>query len=230
MMLLTAIFLISVSQSRNTLESKWVTASGRYFAMDATPEEGKKHALDNARAEAIKLAVGVNLHKELFRNTGELMKGNETEVYFDTFSKLSRSTAAGRILKEEVQCAVSIENELPLYTVTLRALVAKEKGSPDPAFKVELSLRNPVLIDRGDLSKNDEMQFKMTVTQHCYLYIFNLLSNDSVQLILPNTILRNNLFSPEKKSRTLSGTSGQWDCILQVLYPRDCQGQQKRFM
>jgi len=102
---------------------------------------------------------------------------------------------------EESQCTVTNENNIPVYTVTLRALVAEEKGSPDHAFKFEVSLRNPVLLDRGNPLKYDELLFKITATQHCYLYVFNLLSNDTVLLILPNKYLRNNIFTTEKKEK-----------------------------
>lgn len=182
-------------------EVKWVTTSGRYIGSDVTPDEGKHRALDIARSEAIKQVVGVKVDEELFRHKGELMKGKKTEEYFDSFATLSRSTAVGRILNEEVQFAASIENDILVYKVTLRALVAEEKGTTDPTFKVAITLRNPVLFDRGDAVKNDEMLFTISATQLCYLYIFNLLSNDTVQLILPNKYLRNNLFDHEKKEQ-----------------------------
>jgi hypothetical protein len=175
-------------------EGTWITTSGRFVGVSVTPEEGKNHALDIARSEAIKQVVGVKVSEELFRNVGELITGKETEEYFDTFSKLSRTTAVGRILKEDVQYTVTIENEYPVYKASLKAFVAEEKGTPDPAFKAEVTLRNPVLLDRGDPSKNDELHFTIHASCDCYLYIFNLLSNDSVQLILPNRHLRNNLF------------------------------------
>ncbi|MGD0037105.1 MAG: DUF4384 domain-containing protein [Bacteroidota bacterium] len=201
-------------------EGKWTITTGRYIGTDVTPDEGKKHALDIARAEAIKQVVGVKVSEELFRNVGELMNGKETEEYFDTFSKLSRSTAVGRILKEQVQYITTIENELPVYKVTLRALVAEEEGTPDPTFKVELSLRNPLLFDRGDVSKNDGLQFKIIATQHCYLYVFNLLSNDTVQLILPNKLVRNNLFDIEKKVQDYERDIRQMEMRFTVGLPK----------
>jgi hypothetical protein len=195
------LFILLLGQLLFAQEGKWVTTSGRYVGTNVTPDEGKKHALDIARAEAIKQAVGVKVSEELFRNVGELIKGKETEEYFDTFSKLSRSTTVGRILKEEIQYTTTIESEIPIYKATLNAIVTEEKGTPDPTFKVEVSLQNPVLLDRGDPSKNDELHYKINATRDCYLYIFNLLSNDSVQLILPNKYLRDNIFNVENKEQ-----------------------------
>jgi hypothetical protein len=201
-------------------DATWVTTSGRYVGNDVTPDEGKHRALDIARGEAIKQAVGVKVQEEVFRNMGELMKGKQTEEYFDTFAKLSRSTAVGRILKEEVHYATEVEKDIPVYMVSLSALVAEEKGIPDPAFHVEVTLGNPVLLDRGDALKNDELLFKITATQHCYLYVFNLLSNDTVDLILPNKFLRNNLFDSEKKEQDYERDIRQMGIRFIVVLPK----------
>ena len=182
-------------------EATWISTTGSYVGTDVTPGEGKHRALDIARGEAIKQVVGVKVQEELFRSLGELIKGKETEEYFDTFAKLCRSTAAGRILQEEVTYRTVVQKDVPVYMADLKALVAGEKGSPDPSFKIEVLLNAPILMDRGDPSKNEEVRFTISSTQPCYLYVFNLLSNDTVQMILPNRFLKHNRYEPGKQEQ-----------------------------
>jgi hypothetical protein len=57
--------------------------------------------------------------------------------------------------------------------------------------------------------------------QHCYLYVFNLLSNDTVQLILPNKYLRNNLFNTEKKEQDYRRDIRQIEMHFTVGLPKE---------
>lgn len=175
-------------------EGKWVEVSGKCQGANVTPEEGKRRALESARAEAIKQVVGVKVDEEQFRVQTETMKGDKVDAYFDTFSKLSRSTASGRIVDEEVRYDVVIEGDSPAYIAYLKAKVVQEKGVGDPAFKAEISLPSDVYFDRGVGGVSDELRFKISATKDCYLYIFNLMSNDSVQLLLPNAYLKDNSY------------------------------------
>ena len=169
---------------------------------NVTPEEGKKMALDLARAEAIKQTVGVHLTEELFHNQSQLMKGAKSEEYFDTFSQLNRSTASGKIVNEQVHYSTRLdENGNPIYTATLEACVVEEKPISDPEFTVSLSMDEPLFLDRGNPDKNDFLQYSIKATQPCYLYLFNLLANDSVQLLIPNIYVPVARYDPKSKEQ-----------------------------
>ncbi len=195
------LFLAFSASSIRAQEGMWVTSTGRSGSEGITPEEGRAKALDIARGEAIKQVVGVKISEELFSNTGELMKNNKSEEYFDTFARLSRSTAAGKILKEEKQFETVIENGIPVYIAHLRAYVVKETGESDPSFVAQIDLKSPVFIDRGDPARNDRVDFQISASKDCYLYLFNLLADDSVQLVMPNIYLKNNAYAVEKKEQ-----------------------------
>ena len=192
-----------VSQpSLKCITGKLITITREFSSVEVTPEEGKKRALDLARAEAIKQVVGLKIFEETFRNVSETMKGNKSEDYFDTFSQLSRSTAFGKIVNEKVQYSTKIDaNGTPIYTATLDACVVEEKANADPAFTITLTMDKPVLIDRGDVNKNDALQYSIKATQPCYIYLFNLLANDSVQLLIPNEYVPIAYYDPKKKEQ-----------------------------
>ena len=192
--LLLSIILIFLQNTCFAQSGTWVESEGRYGGSNITPDEGKKKALDIARSEAIKKVVGVRVSEETFRNVSEYQVGDKQSEYFDIFSRLGRSTTTGKIIDEEYYFETLVENNLPVYYVNLRGNVVEEKGEPDPGFNVNIFMQRDVYYDRGSQSKNDKLEFKIVATKDCYLYLFNILSNDSVQLIMPNAYLKDNQY------------------------------------
>lgn len=205
------IVLIIIAISQNFGQSgQWVETEGRYIGANVTPEEGQKRALELARSEAIKKAVGVRITEETFRSVSESQIGDKQNDYFDIFSRLGRSTSTGKILEEKYEFQTLVENNFPVYYVKLNALVAEEKGEPDPNFKVNIFMPREVFYDRGNKQKSDNLEFKIDASEDCYIYLFNILANDSVQLLIPNNYLKDNYFLPanaeqeyEKKIRSM---------------------------
>ena len=181
---------------------KSVTVTRFYSSSEVTPDEAKKHALDLARSEAISQVVGVKVVAETFRNQSETTKGNKSEDYFDSFSQLSRSTSSGRIISEKVEYTTSLTPQgVPVFTAVLNACVVKEEGISDPAFKANISIEKPVFYTYPDVEKNEALKFSVTARQHCYLYLFNLLANDSVQMLIPNEYVTEAEYIPERKEQ-----------------------------
>ena len=177
-----------------------VEAEGTCIGANITFEEGQKMALDNARAEAIKKTVGVNISEETFRRVSETMVGDQVEL-FDAFSKLSKSTSYGRIIKEEiVDSKTEVVDNLPVYKVKIKAEVIAEEGKPDPDFTVEIIMDKDVFFDRGP-DGSDEISFDIWASQDCYIYLFNLMANDSIQLILPNNYIKDNFYSVQSETQ-----------------------------
>lgn len=185
-------------------QDDWVYATGLSYGSNITPEEGWKRALDDARSEAIIKALGIEVRQETFGTSYEKTGTIDTAEYGEIFSTLSRSTTSGRIVKEEIiEQIPEFKNNVPIYKTTIRAMVDKEVGVRDPNFQLELLLDRDVYYDRGSFYKNDEINFSLWSNQNCYFYLFNFMSNDSVQLLIPNKYVFDNFYSADDNGKNL---------------------------
>ena len=186
-------------------DGQWVEVTSHYIGTDVTPEEGKRRALDLARGEAIKRVVGVKTTEETYWNQLAVTRGIESEDSVDVWSRLSRSTASGRIIQEEKEEKVTLENGQPVYNVTLRACVVPDELSPDPEFQVSLNIDRDVYYDRSP-RPSDEIRLHISSSKECYLYLFNILSSDSVQLLMPTELLPHNEFHLDSRTQRFEET------------------------
>jgi len=173
-------------------ESVWIEVDGSCVVANITPEEARERAIINARNEAIKQAVGVQVSEDISRSVTEEMVNEQSTIY-DNFSKLSRSTSFGKIIKEEplLKDEITLAGSTPIYNVRIKALVVKDEGNPDYAFEVKINMDKDVFFCRESKS-SDEIKFNIWASKDCYIYLFNLMANDSVQLIIPNQYISNN--------------------------------------
>ncbi len=196
--LLSSFFAVMIDNrdSPAQADSIWVEATGRCYSTDVTPDDGWRRARQDAEANAIRNALGLKIAAETFQVQAESMEGSKPVDYFSTFSELNMSTTAGRVISEEIlDSTLTTENNMPAYSVRLRALVCKDRGEPDPNFKVDLSTDRGVYYDRGALERNDAVMFSAWANQDCYMYIFDIMANDSVMQVIPNIYARDNFFS-----------------------------------
>lgn len=179
------------------VDTTWTVATGRCYSTDATPEEGWRRAQRDAEASAIRDVLGVKITDATFGVKAESMGSDNRESnYFSVFSELSSSTTSGHIIAEDILSkSLNIENEYPVYTVKIRAVVAKDTGKADPGFKVDLQLNKDVYIDRGSPDINDAVKFSVNASENCYLYLFDIMSNDSVLLLIPDPYFTDNYYS-----------------------------------
>ena len=206
---------------------KWAEVSGVCNGANITPAEGWKRAIDNARANAIKEVVGVHITEEVYRNISETSI-DETSRIYDAFSKLSRSNSSGKIVEEEIlDRETLVENDVPVYKVKLRVRVVEDTGNDDPEFTVKIIMPKSVFYVRGS-NRSDELTFDIWASKNCYLYLFNILSNDSVSLLIPNSYIRDNYYSVDKEvqefEKVLSNLSFEValppgkDYVIEALY------------
>jgi hypothetical protein len=176
---------------------EWVEAEGVCNGANITPTEGWKRATEDARAKAIKDVVGVHITEEVYRNISETINEESSSIY-DAFSKLSRSNSYGKIVEEEIlDRQTLVENDIPVYKVSIRAKVVEDKGNVDPGFTAEIIMQKNVFYDRGR-NKSDELKFDIWASKNCYIYLFNILSDDNVLLLIPNEFITNNYYSVDK--------------------------------
>ena len=181
-------------------DGKWVVVTAQYTGSDVTPQEGRRRALEIARGEAIKQVVGVKTMEETYWNQAEVLRGGKPEDSVDVFSRLSRSTASGKIINEEKEEKTVLENDQPVYLVTLHACVVADESEPDPTFRVTLTTDRDVYYDRSP-RPSDEIKFSIHSTRDCFLYLFNILSNDSVQLLMPSDYLPINEYKVDAETQ-----------------------------
>jgi hypothetical protein len=218
MKILNAIFLnLIITFASFAQDGSWVKTTGR---ANVTPEEGKKNALEIARSEAIKQVVGLKVTEETFRNISETQHGDAQLNYFDVFSRLNRSTSSGRIIEEDYSTETVLENDVPIYIARLNAKVVEEEGTADPGFKVNINMPRDVYYSRSDvLSGNDAIEFEITATKDCYIYLFNIMSSDSVQLVLPNEYISNNFYDARKDEQEFEKLINHFGMKFNVYLP-----------
>lgn len=189
------IVVVTGGRARAQSDSVWVEARGRCYSTEVTPEEGWKRALHDAEANAIRSSLGVSITSQTFGVTSESVNSRNQSDYLSTFSELNTTTTCGKVTSEEIlDKKLSSENQIPVYQITIRALVVKDRGVPDPNFRAEIHLDKDTYYDRGAIDRNDAVKFSVSVNQDCYLYLFDIMANDSVMILLPNDYLKDNFY------------------------------------
>ncbi len=173
-----------------------VEATGRCYSTSATPDEGWRRARQDAEANAIRKALGITVDARTFQATSEAMQGGKSADFLSLFTELNSSTTSGRIIAENILDSNLItESNIPVYSITIEATVAKDNGDPDPGFEVGVHLDKDVYYDRGAIDRNDAVHFSIAASQNCYLYIFDIMANDSVLLLMPNAYFSDNSYA-----------------------------------
>jgi hypothetical protein len=177
-------------------EGKWVETEGDCFITNITREEAFEKALTKAELKALEVAVGTQVTGLTFRSVSETMVGSNVNEFEDHFTTFNLLLSNGKIVKRNINTIFTVENEQPKVIVKLRALVVPIEGNPDPAFRAEIVMDKGYYLDRNPKMGvgGEEVKFKLRATQDCYFYLFNLMSYDSVQLILPNKYIKDNKF------------------------------------
>ena len=195
------LFVIIAAPASNVYgqpDSTWIEATGKCFSTQVTPQEGWKRAAQDAETNAIRLALGITVAGQTFQVTSETMSGKNSVDYLSTFSELNTTTTSGRVIAEQIiDSSLTKEGNFPAYRVRIRAMVARDEGEPDPGFQIEVHPDKEVYYDRGDIDRNDSVHFSISSSQDCYLYVFDIMANDTVMLLMPNVYFKNNFFSAE---------------------------------
>jgi len=158
-----------------------ITTVGEVFLANITPEEAQSLAVKRARTSAIEQVCGVKVQAET------LVKDFVMQADF------IHQVAYGRIVGEKVtKWELDVEQPSPLkppaltLRVTLEAQVLPEKGEPDPFYKVK------VWLNKSVFQNGEEMVIYVNATKDSYLTVLNFSADDSVTLLYPNLLRRDN--------------------------------------
>lgn len=171
--------------AQNSYIENWYDGNGTAAGSDI--EKIHAEALNRARSDALKKA-GI----EVTSGTLLLKSGGENKL-IDFFSEFVETNSRGLILDERVsfEKPEPVDSSYTVYRLTahVHALVGLQKGEPDPSFEVKL------LSDRNTYSEYEPATITVKTTKPGYLTILDV-HGDSMDVLFPNSIDRNNYISP----------------------------------
>jgi len=196
-------------------DRQWIEAEGLALMAEMNQQQARTAALNEARAEAVRVVAGVKVRAESFRVQTEVTQDQKATVSRDFFASVNRDVAYGHVVQEEIlfEGAVTlatIPGKPPqvYYKVKIRAQVEMEKGEPDPAFSLQVKTNKEVY------KENETMTIDLQATEDCYVYVFNLLANDSLLVLFPNRYFPDNRLKADTSLHLMpAGFSFQVDLL-----------------
>lgn len=186
-MILCATLLVNLHISE-AWAGEWQEGMGEVTVANITPEEARNQAFDLARKDALERAS-----MTFTGLTSELTHQRSSQDVYRSVVEFTRTVCKGRIMKVDTLFddlerpkGETGPNSPWIYRVTLRAYVEPERGETDPAFHLDMALNRTVFRD------GDTVVVQLQATKDCYVTLLNLYSNDSLSIILPNSVCRDN--------------------------------------
>jgi len=153
---------------------------------NVTPAESRENATNRALKNIIEFYSGV----EISSTSLSIIAETDLQMDIDHFSELINTMSIGIILKKEIlDHGINRIGDRLIYEVTLKAKVGKLKGERDPLFKIKADLNRDYYHD------DDDMIINVKSTKDCYIYIFNILSDETVTTLMPNQYSNDNFLS-----------------------------------
>jgi len=165
----------------------WVTIHD-----DLTIAEARHQATTKALKNIIEYYSGTEINSTSLSIVAE----TDLKMDMDHFSRFTNTLSRGMILEKEI----ITENrkffgDNLLFVVTLKARVGKLEGDDDPFFKIEASL------NRQRFQNGDEMIIQINSSKDCYIYVLNILSDETATALLPNEYIEDNFLGKGQSLR-----------------------------
>ena len=145
--------------------------------------DAKLEAVQSACNRALKYEYGDEYKNMILDLTVEM---SNTEIY-DCFLNISESYSKGIVLEKTIvnEQYYQVDNNLKYY-VEVRVKVGELKGKRDENFRISASL------NRDNYRVGEGISIQVKASKECYLYIFNICSNDTVYILFPNKYEQSN--------------------------------------
>jgi len=173
--------------------SGWIAAEGSASLADKSVQQARLEALNQARAEAVRIIAGAKIKSDQFRIQTEASENEQVTGIQDFFSSINRDVACGHVVNEKIlhegtKSYPTGPGKPPAvyYEVKIEAEVVIEQGEPDPAFTLQVRTNKEIYLEF------EEMQLEIRASHDCFLHVFNILANDSLLLLFPNRYLPDN--------------------------------------
>jgi len=174
------------------LGSDWYKATAWVeFHNDLTPAIAYENAVNQALKNIIEYTSGI----EIKSTSLSIMAETNMQTDIDHFSQLINAMSNGIVLEKEILSnETKIIDDNLISVVTLKAKIGKLVGESDPFFKLKATL------NRENYKHGDEMIIDINSSKDCFIYVFNILSDETVSALLPNQYISDNFLN---KGQTL---------------------------
>ena len=154
----------------------WVEAVGEAVGNEYDPpKEVMERAKNEAKRKAIDQAVGSFLRSHTLVSNGQLAE------------EFTYARVKGKIEKVQELVEERDKNDPNLYRVRLKALVRPVFPQEVEGIHIKLSL------SKTRLKEGEEVRLFYQTNTDCYVYIFSVAADNSVTLLFPNTLYKENL-------------------------------------
>ena len=170
-----------------TGEPGWVEVEEtRNFSNSVSPDRAKQELLQILRNKAVSKKVPPNV--EVSQLLTDVMSESEGSTSEQTaWSGFFKHTVSGVITAEQILIDRLDQDESGYKkTIRIKAYVEPVRGQRDAGFYIDVALENNLL------KAGDELAFSVTPSKDCYLYVFNLMADQNIMLMLPNEYFEDN--------------------------------------
>ena len=181
----TSIFssTIPLSEVTEDLGNGWYNAVGYQSLYEYSEKDALSIATQSAQKAAIEKHSGVQLKVAQSR----IIQEKNLEINRDDYLQISNFLSEGIVTDSKVLNKEVVEFLSDRYLkVEIKVRVQKINGEPDPNFKLEANL------DRNVYTEGDPLVIDVRTSKDSYLYVFNIAPDQSVSVLLPNKILKDN--------------------------------------
>jgi len=183
--------LILTAQPPQTV---WVTVDTfKVFDENTSLAEARNRTIAFARQEAIRRAVPEEIHNVSLITDKQAQTGKAAEEQ-TAYSIFAMATQSGMIIEEKIEsCQPTFRDNMLYYRVRLCARIQPVQGERNPALALELG------VNSMTLKNGEKLMITVQANHDGYLYLFDFLSDNSVQLMFPNSDSKNNLIAANKR-------------------------------
>ena len=155
---------------------------------DISPDQAREKAFNQAMRMAIEVHTGVNVKSDIttFSSSSDNLK---------RFTQWTSTASQGIILEQNI-ISEGMENhgdDFFVYQIRCELKVGKQDGKRDPNFVIDAEINKPMFIHG-----QDKFFLSVEASKNCYLYIFSIRSDDSVEFMMPNPHQSDNFVEKEK--------------------------------
>lgn len=171
----------------------WVTGKSSAYGTDL--KKMQNDAVKRARADALNQA-GIVVSASSYRVQTETNKEMN-----DYYSQFTEATSRGIITQERnvrisdpkrITSKSAKDDAMFQVEAELEAYVIIPEGAADPGFSVQVTTK------RTSYRENEPVLLEITPSKQGYLTIFQV-KNDTIQIVFPNALSRDNLLSAKQK-------------------------------
>jgi len=164
---------------------KNIIGEGQAVINNITPEQAKAQAVRTAMQDGIVKVLGTRVSSAAFAKDA-LFAGEFVQAI--SYGHVIQDT----ILVEEIQSVTTPDGKLtPVYYVKMEMDIQPESGEIDPAFKVDVKLNS------NAFTAGEELVMTVRSTQPCYLTVLNIAADNSVYVLFPHPLHKDNRLTPE---------------------------------